>query len=344
MRYFRPWHVILTVLTCLIVTACSADQAPEPIASDCRTIAHRAGETEVCDQPEKIVVLGGHSLDLLLSLGEQPAGLDTVLPAPGQKTVDNPAAEIPYLGEFITTQPVIVGSMGSPSLEVLTQLQPDLILGEGRNQEVYPLLSQIAPTLIWDIRTNLGQWQQNLLKLAAALGDESRGEAAIAQHHELVAQARQELQSVVASTPKILLLVGNGLNNGNLMAITPRSYLGELMTDLGFEVMAPVSEINSAPLSLEALPDFDAAERIFVLGYDTDVAQAAKAGADTAELLKLQTASIQQAWQENAIAQALTASQENQVYFVPFIKWNALNGPMGAELILADLRQLLLAG
>ena len=343
MRYFRFWHGILALLSCIFVVACSHNSVPTPIATNCRTVFHSAGETEVCGKPEKIVVLGGHSLDLLLSLGEQPAGVDTLLPIPGGNHIEQPESVVPYLGQYVTTQPVNVGSMGAPSLEVLTQLKPDLIVGEaGRNQGVYPLLSQIAPTLLWDVRTQLGQWQQNLLTLASALGDENRGEVAIAQINQLVAAAREDLQSITATAPKVLLFGANSLNGDSLLVITPHSYLGELMTNLGFEVMAPPSEVNSAPLSLEVLPNFDQVDHIFVLGYDTDVAQAVKAGADTNELLQLQTAGIQQAWQENAIAQALTASQENRVYFAPYIKWNGLNGPIGTELILADLRQFLL--
>ena len=50
---------------------------------------------------------------------------------------------------------------------------------------------------------------------------------------------------------------------------------------------------------------------------------------------------IQQDWETNSIAQSLTASQENRVYFATFYKWNELNGAIGAELILEELRQFL---
>ncbi|MFP4298853.1 MAG: hypothetical protein ACLFT0_13445 [Spirulinaceae cyanobacterium] len=50
----------------------------------------------------------------------------------------------------------------------------------GQNESTYDLLSQIAPTLLWDIRTQLGQWQINIRALALALGDESQAEDAIA--------------------------------------------------------------------------------------------------------------------------------------------------------------------
>jgi iron complex transport system substrate-binding protein len=291
--------------------------------------------------------MGGHTLDLLLSLGEQPAGIDSVIPpmAGGSiaARIEQPEMQIPFLGQFVTTQPLYIGTRGKPALEVLTQLKPDLIVGEaGQNRDVYPLLSQIAPTLLWDVRTNLGQWQINIRTLALALGDEAGGEAAIERYQAAITSAQTDLQPILSTHPKVLLLAANRLRGGDLFAITPRSYLGELMSNVGFEVLAPPSDINSAPLSLEALPDFDQADHIFVLGFDADIMQAAKGGATPDELLALQTSGIEQDWQNNAIAQTLTASQENRVYFAPYIKWNGLNGPIATELILADLREFLL--
>ncbi len=95
------------------------------------------GATEVCGTPEKIVILGEHSLDLLLSLGQQPAGLGTAIAVHPGEAFDQPGEQIPDLGQFVTTQPVNVGNRSQPSLEVIAQLQPDLIVGEaGGNGEV----------------------------------------------------------------------------------------------------------------------------------------------------------------------------------------------------------------
>ncbi|PSN12061.1 iron-siderophore ABC transporter substrate-binding protein, partial [filamentous cyanobacterium CCP5] len=163
MRWFP--YPLLALITAFVIAACGSNS---PVTEQvdrqelgCRNVSHALGTTEVCGDPEKIVVLGSHSLDLLLSLGEQPAALGTAISFHTGEVFDQPGEQIPYLGPFITTQPVYVGDRSQPSLEVITQLQPDLIVGEaGGNSEVYGLLSQIAPTLLWDIRTNRGQWQQ----------------------------------------------------------------------------------------------------------------------------------------------------------------------------------------
>ena len=344
MPTFRIWPGILALFTSVLIVACgSANTAPTPPATDCRTVSHAMGDTEICGRPETIVVLDGHSLDLLLSLGQQPFGVSAMVPTAGDLQIQQPQVQIPYLGKHITTQPFNVGGMGSPSLEVLTQIKPDLIVGEsGRIKDTYDLLAQIAPTVLWEGRSRLGEWQTNLQTLALALGDETKAEEAIAQHTTLLAAARNTFKPILEDAPKALVLSSNQLNGGNLAAITAQSYLGKLMTDVGFELVAPPSDVNYAPFSLEVLPEYDQADHIFVLGYNTDALAAFQAGTPFDELLAMQTSGIQQEWEENAIAQSLTASKTDRVYFVPFIKWNGINGPMASQLIVDDLQQLLL--
>lgn len=333
--------VLLSLLTAFTVIACSANPSALVQETDCRSVPHAMGTTEVCGSPENIVVLGGHSLDLLLSLGEQPAGCGTAIPFHAGQVFDQPSEQIPYLGQFITTQPVNVGDRSQPSLEVIAQIQPDLIVGEaGGNRETYGLLSQIAPTLLWDIRTNRGQWQQNLRALALALGDEAEAEAVLAELQQDIAATRETLKPVVAEAPNALVLGANRLASGNIFAITSQSYLGELMEQLGFEMVAPENGKNSAPLSLEALPELDTADHVFVLGYSLGD-ESGSLPEDPDPLLRQQTSGIKADWRDNAIAQSLSATQNNQVYFGTYLLWNGLNGPIGTRLVLEEMEQML---
>lgn len=335
-------YSLLALLTALTVVACSPGPTTTVQESDCRSVPHAIGTTEVCGNPEKVVVLGGHSLDLLLSLGKQPAGLGTAIAFHTDDVFDQPSEQIPYLGQFVTTQPVNVGDRSQPSLEAIVQLQPDLIVGEaGGNSKTYGLLSQIAPTLLWDTRTNRGQWQQNLKTLALALGDQSQAEEVLAELQQDIATTRENLQPVIADAPKVLMLGASRLNSGEIFAITSQSYLGELMEELGFELVAPENGKNSAPLSLEALPELDKADHIFVLGYQMGN-ESGQPPDDPGKLLEQQTSGIKADWEENAIAQSLSATKADQVYFGTYLLWNGLNGPMGTRLVLQDMEQMLL--
>ncbi|ESA33717.1 iron abc transporter substrate-binding protein [Leptolyngbya sp. Heron Island J] len=349
-RLFR-W-VMLGCLTTALIVGCgvAANQSPtsdSSVSTDCRLIKHDAGEAEICGEPQTVVSLSAHALDLLLSLDQQPVGYVTPVSFYKGEIFDNPEQQIPYLGSAITTQPINLGNAQSPSMERLTALKPDLILGETRNVEEYKLLSQIAPTILLENRTVKGQWQEHLQTLAVALGKPEKTEALFQQYQTNVEQARLDLTEVTSAHPNLLLLGANRLDEG-VYVIQPNTYLGELLEDIGFKLVAPPSpgDMPNAPVSLEALPELDTADAIIILGYsmdinDPDLKQSIALGDQSIEEIaeQHQVKAIQQSWQKNAIAQSLTASQENRVYFATYYKWNGLNGPMGTELVLAQLRQ-----
>ena len=328
-------------------TVGSSNQSP---TADCRVIEHDLGKTEICGQPQKVAVLSAYALDLLLSLDMQPAGYPPPLNTYQGEVFDNPAQQIPYLGDRLTTQPINLGSDSEPSLEKLALLKPDLIVGEVGHIDNYKLLSQIAPTLLWRNRTAKGQWRESLREIAAALGRDQKAEVVIQQYEARIADARADLADVVAAHPTLLLLGANRLDE-HVFALSADSYLGELLGGVGFQLIPkPSADIKpGVPISVEALLELDDADTIIILSWDFDVSDLTLKNPDTSanklmshlmETHQVQT--IKQHWETNAIAQSLTASQENRVYFATYYKWNGLNGPIGAELILEQLRQFLL--
>ena len=352
--------LVLSMLTAGLIIGCGlsktpeSDQSPTADAStqrpniDCRVLEHDLGETEVCGQPQDVAVLGVHSLDLLLSLDVQPTGY-AASSAHREEVFDHPEQQIPYLGHLVTTQPVNLGRGVEPSLEKLTALKPDLIVGEASRLDNYDLLTQIAPTLQWQNRMAKGQWQESLRTIAMALGQSKKAEEVIQQYEASITDARADLADVVAANPKLLLLGASRLDEGAFV-IGADSYLGELLGGVGFQLIAQPNAAGTAPISIETLPELDDADTIIVLGYDLNASNEQLENSDSStdisieDLLETnQVQPIQQDWENNAIAQSLTASQENRVYFATFYKWNALNGAIGAELVLADLRQFFLS-
>ena len=358
----RVWKRIinwlgLSILTTGLIVGCSfshgnyatenagVNGVAQPSTADCRAIEHELGTTEICGQPQKIVVVGTHILDLLLSLDAQPAGYTAPLNMHRGEIFDNPAQQIPYLGDRITTQPVNLGNSEELSLETLTALKPDLILGEaGRNESQYDLLSQIAPTLLWPSRQNPDQWRETLQGMAVALGRDEKAAAVIQQHEARVKAMRADFAERVAAHPTVLLLAASRLEEG-IRIIEPESYLGDLLERVGLQLIASPSVDKNALTSVEVLPDLNKADSIIILGFNVDASamqeipesSANQAISDWFEEQQVQP--IKQNWETNAIAQSLTASQENRVYFTTFYKWNGLNGPIGAELILEELHQ-----
>ncbi|MEM9003864.1 MAG: ABC transporter substrate-binding protein [Cyanobacteria bacterium P01_F01_bin.86] len=356
--------LVLSILTATLAIGCGlaanhndsgdasiGEAASQSLAPDCQVIEHDLGATEICGKPQKVVTLSLHTLDLLLSLDMQPIASTMTLNAHQGDLFDNPTQQIPYLGDRLTTQPVNLGNDHAPSLERLTALNPDLIVGEAsRNADEYDLLSQIAPTLLWQDRTDQGKWQESLRDLANALGQDAKAEAVIQQYEELIADARVDLADVVATYPKLLLLGANNLDEGFLV-VNPDSYLGEILNGIGFQLIPPppaALDATNPLMSIEALSTLNDADTIIVLGWNAEVSEGlenSNSVADKSATQRIeanQGQAIQQNWQANDIAQSLIASQENRVYFATFYKWNGLNGAIGAELILQELRQLLL--
>jgi len=99
--------LVLALLTTGLIVGCGratrddlksrdiAGASIESLTSDCRVIEHDLGETEVCGQPQKVVTINTYALDLLLSLGVQPAGSTITLNVHQGDIFDNPAQQIP---------------------------------------------------------------------------------------------------------------------------------------------------------------------------------------------------------------------------------------------------------
>jgi iron complex transport system substrate-binding protein len=312
--------------------------------TNCRIVKHDVGETRICGIPQTIAVLGPNALDLTLSLHEQPDAYADVFVIHSGKIFDNPSQQIPYLGDRITTRPINLGNRDQPSLEALYALKPDLILGEvGGGGATYDALSRIAPTIFWDMRTQWGKWRTTLRQIAQALGDEPRADEVITAHEQRIQQAQEQFISVATAHPTVLLLGANDINN-SITVIKSNSYLGELFEALGFQLVSVPSQLDSVNLSVEVLPTLKA-DTIFVLGHDLSAGDEAQRSSTSPLLdraLKRQTSTIQKSWQENPIAQSLSATQQSRVFFTTYYLWNGLNGPIGAELVIEQLRQFLL--
>jgi len=246
------------LLTTLAIAACQqqTSQTSEATATasnpeDCRIIQHEMGETEVCGEPERIVVLGPYILEYLLALDVQPIGYaDHVAFHQGDYT--NPSQQIPYLGDRITPPIANVGTAFSPSLEAILKLQPDLIVGVAdNNTDQYETLAGIAPTLLLDYFDPA----ESLRAIAQAINQPEQVEQLIEQRQQQLALAQEDFAPLVAAHPKVLLLSSSELQDVRLES--PAGYCSSLLEELGFQRVSPpgvdADSITAVPISLETL-------------------------------------------------------------------------------------------
>lgn len=327
---------LLVTLIALLVSACG--NAPQNAAgnsgtaspdspsstSECQVVKHDFGKTTICKQPQRVVALDPHALDLLLSLGVQPVGYaEDKRALVGSPKSGEPTVGIKYLGDRVTSNPIHVGTRQLPSLEAILRLKPDLILGQVYEQSLYVNLSKIAPTLFPFKDFDNEQWQRSLLSLGKIMDRDSHARQVIDQHNQRIATARAELERSSRDS-QVLLLEMSGLDS--ITVFTDETYAGSLLKNLGFHLVIPkhlqatLDEIN---ISLETLPQLDADIIIVMASGDSSVEK------------------VKKEWEQNPILRSLSASQAGRVYFVDYQLWSRINGPIAAELIINEVRELL---
>lgn len=130
---------LLTLLGAVIIgaglfTGCSSNSAPIK-SNETITVTDRQGnEVEVPKSPEKVVVLDLGSLDILDDLDVDIAGV--------------PKNNLPeYLNKYKDEKYTNVGGVKEFNFETINEINPDLIIIEGRQAESLEELNKIAPTL-----------------------------------------------------------------------------------------------------------------------------------------------------------------------------------------------------
>jgi iron complex transport system substrate-binding protein len=345
MLSLKSWimRLFLVLITFTLVTACqnsvnSPSLLNQHLASlqepvDCRMVAHELGETRVCGTPQRVVALSPHILDSILALDVQPIAYAEAT-ALTLETFDRPHEQIPYLGDRVTTKPVNLGSRQSPSLEKLLLLKPDLILGESwNNEDVYPLLSQIAPTLLFsDIKDDRQSWKNDIEGIAKALNQEHQVKELLADQQRAIATTQEKLASILATHPNVLILSADStLKN---IAIHEDSTAGTLLKELGFKLIYPQSISDQSagylPISIEVVPTLEA-DIAIVMAWDSG------------NLYRPQE-QLKSLWNNTPILKAHATSNVDQVHVVDYQLWGSVTrGPITDQLILQALPELLLS-
>ncbi|ASC71019.1 Fe(3+)-citrate-binding protein YfmC [Halomicronema hongdechloris C2206] len=296
--------------------------------ADCRVVEHDAGDTQVCGQPQRVATLSPYVLDMMLALGVQPVGHVEYYSSTRQQ-FDRPSEQIPYLGDRITTQPLNLGERQTPSLETLTLLKPDLILGERWHFQSYDLFSKVAPTVLVDYGEG-GGWQEDIHPIAKALDRESEAEQVIAVHEQQVAAVQRKLASVLATNPRLLLITTVDNLSGSIHLFN-KDTPGTLLERIGFELIGSegVKRGTGKTISVEVLAQFSP---------DIVIVSGSQYGSHDPELNK-----FKQQWNQIPILQTMKANRNGCVYFVDNLLWGGnVRGPISEEIVMEQLPELLL--
>lgn len=327
------WVLLITIL----ITACHGGSPQNPRlesrrspSADCQVVEHAAGKTEICGKPQKVAVLEPKILSMMLALSEQPAAYADAYSVRSRQ-FDNPSQQIPYLGNFVTSQPINLGDRNHPSLETLTLLKPDLILG--LNSQEHQLFSVIAPTVLIDIEQN---WQENLKIIAKALDSQKNIPSIINSQQQQLAKVRTQLAPLVNTHPRVLYIACS--QSMDYIEVIYNGDTIELLKKIGFQpVLLPDVKrtLGLRPLiNLETLAQIDADMIIVSTWLDHWNGESA---------YNVPFKELQQKWAKNPLLQYSRAWKEGRVYFVDYTLWGGVIGPpIANSLILEQLPSLLL--
>ncbi|AKG05065.1 iron citrate ABC transporter substrate-binding protein [Salimicrobium jeotgali] len=267
-----------------------------------RTIKHEMGETEITGTPEKVVALEFSFVDNLASLGITPAGIaDDEDP---ERIID-PVKE--KIGDYTS-----VGTRKQPSLEVISSLQPDLIIADyERHQDIYDQLSEIAPTIVLpSLSADYAGIIDSFETVAKAVGKEQKGEEVLKEHKNRMEELRSQVPEDESRTVLPAVVADSGYFAHNF-----ESYTGSLLESIGLENAIQSGDDRYNKINLEQIVEIDPDVMFHMVTGDKTVVDE---------------------WKENDLYGKVSAVKEDQVYEVDRNMWSRFRGLISSEKILED--------
>jgi ferric citrate transport system substrate-binding protein len=313
-RNTKKWtfSLVAILLTFIVALAgCSSSQNSEEkekkssSKEETRTVQHELGKTEITGTPKRVVTLELSFVDSLNALGVEPVGIaDDNKKDMIEKLVDK---KMDYTS---------VGTREQPNLEVISSLQPDLIIADAqRHKAIYKELQQIAPTVV--LKSRESTYEENLdafTTIAKAMNKEEQGKKRLEEHK----QTMKDLKEKLADNEKATVLPAV-VRDTSFQAHTSSSYDGQLLEQIGFK--NPIDTKDAyAQMNLEQLSKID--PDILILANNEG---------------KLLT----DEWKDNPLWKDLKAVKNNHVYNVDRDLWTRFRGIISAENIGKDMNKLL---
>ncbi|NHN32133.1 ABC transporter substrate-binding protein [Paenibacillus agricola] len=265
------------------------------------TVQDAMGTVELAKKPLKIVTMDFSFTDALITLGTQPIGVaDDSSPDLFMDAVKS------QLKNYTS-----VGSRYEPNIELISSLQPDLIIADlNKHKNALPQLKAIAPLLVLDdSQADYAQMLKNYAIIAKALGKEEEGKKRLAEHQSKIDAVKKKL------THTDLRVLPAVVNPKGFYAHSDHSFSGSFLTLIGFS--NPVKNTAANPqLTLEQLVE---------------------ANPQVLFLMPTEKETIVNQWETNPLWQKIDAAANKKVIMVERRDWSLSRGLLGAEKIAEDV-------
>lgn len=218
-----------------------------------------------------------------------------------------------------TSEIIDVGNARELNLEQLASIKPDLILSikAFTNADAYPLLSRIAPTVVFDV-DDYAEWQRITRLCGEVLSKEAEVDKLEADYEAKL----QAFKAALSKDPSQIQVSVAYVNLDQILAMGKNSFTGTVLEAAGLARPPKQAEGAILQISIELLDDIDG-DVLFVLKPQSQT-EAAEDISTALEQMK-----------NNALWAQLKAVQEQRVYEVDTHWFGA--GYIAANLILDDL-------
>jgi iron complex transport system substrate-binding protein len=275
----------LVLLAALFALAGCDEKKEAPATSKTSiTIEHAQGKTDVPENPKKVIVFNTATLDIIDALNIPVTGV----PQSGVHYPD-------YLSKYENKTYTNVGTLFEPNYEVLSSLEPDVILAGGRTNDVYKKLSDIAPTISLDIDPNnfMGSLIQRTEQLGNIFGKQDAAK-------QLIANFNQKIEALKPKTSNAGTALVIMINGGKMSAYGPKSRFGFIFDVLGFKPATTFKEAGrhgnavTSEFVLSVNPQW-----LFVLDRDNAIGN--KEAQSAQQVLNNELIRKTDAWEQNHI-------------------------------------------
>ncbi|MCR8844282.1 iron-siderophore ABC transporter substrate-binding protein [Paenibacillus sp. SC116] len=177
------------------------EQNQNQAQGDVRSIEHLKGTQEIKGTPKRIVALEWSVVEDLLALGIQPVGV----------------AELDGYDKWVNVKHkldsnvVDVGGRVEPNIEVISSLEPDLIIGVDRIEAFYDELQNIAPTLLFHAATEQNPdayalMEKNFRMVANAVNKQEEGEKVLQEVNGEIEKLAQKVKELGKADSEYVLV------------------------------------------------------------------------------------------------------------------------------------------
>lgn len=241
--------ILISILTVLIPSVVYANQPSSDKEAACLSTCVSL------NQPAKrVVALNWSAAEMLLSLGIKPVGITEGRGYRKWQTNN------PQLPEDVAE----VGRRQEPNLAVIANLKPDLIVGyDFRHQRLYPVLNQIAPTLLYQQFPRLDQpefryfeqAQQIFATLAVVTGTERQAALMLDDMDKTLVKLRKAIKESGLAGTSVTYGKFVGMGYG-LRIFSNHSLAGSVAEQLGlnYQWQSTLPGKDFVHLQLEQLP------------------------------------------------------------------------------------------